>query len=60
MPPGAAANGQQANGEWLIVARAYLDGGLHPGKVRLEFGVANIPLNGQEVKATDYEVLVQN
>ena len=46
VPEGAVAWGYEANGEALFVCRAYLNGGLHPGKVRGEFGAANIPCGG--------------
>ena len=58
IPPGAAENGHEANGEALFVARAQLNGGVHPGKVRGAFGAANIPFGGQEVKVINYEVLM--
>ena len=58
VPVGAAAHGREANGEALFVCRARLEGGLHPGKVRGEFGAANIPYGGQEVKVNPYEVLM--
>jgi hypothetical protein len=59
IPDGAAAWGHEANGEGLFVARAVVIGeDLHPGKVRGEFGAANIPYGGQEVKVQFYQVLV--
>jgi hypothetical protein len=58
VPGGAAAHGHEATGEPLFVCRAYYNGGLHPGKVRPQFGAANIPYAGQEVKVNPYEVLV--
>jgi hypothetical protein len=58
IPNGASAHGHEANGEALFVCRAQLNGGLHPGKVRGEFGAANIPWGGKEVKIFSYEVLV--
>ncbi len=60
IPPGAAPWGHEANGEALFVARAaHLNGGdLHPGKIRGEFGAANIPYGGKEIKMIIYEVLV--
>jgi hypothetical protein len=59
IPAGAAAWGHEANGEGLFVARAVVVGGdLHPGKIRGEFGGANIPYGGKEVKVQFYEVLV--
>jgi hypothetical protein len=59
IPQGAAAWGHEANGEGLFVARAVVVGGdLHPGKIRAEFGAANIPYGGKEVPVQFYEVLV--
>ena len=58
VPDGAAVAGFEANGEPLFVARAAYQGGIHPGKVRLAFGAANIPYGGAEVKVADYEVLL--
>jgi hypothetical protein len=59
IPEGAAAWGREANGEGLFVARAIVVGNdLHPGKVRAEFGAANIPYGGNEVKVQFYDVLV--
>ena len=59
IPEGAAAWGHEASGEGLFVARAVVVGDdLQPGKVRAEFGAANIPYGGKEVKVQFYEVLV--
>lgn len=58
VPDGAAANGNEADGKPLFVARAKLDNGVHPGKVQEQFGSANIPYRGREVKVREYEVLM--
>jgi hypothetical protein len=58
VPDGAIICGWEANGTPLYVARANYKSGVHPGKVRKEFGAANIPYGGQEVKVANYEVLV--
>ena len=58
IPEGAVAQGHEATGESLWVCRAFLNGDLHPGKIRGEFGAANIPYGGKEVKVQFYEVLV--
>ncbi|KIG17525.1 hypothetical protein DB30_03226 [Enhygromyxa salina] len=59
IPDDAIKYGQEANGEPLFAARAKHANGLHPGKVRLAFGAANIPYGGKELKETTYEVLVE-
>lgn len=58
IPDGAVICGKESNGTPLYVARANYEGGVHPGKVRTEFGAANIPYGGIEVKVNPYEVLV--
>lgn len=60
IPSSAVVVGYEANGEPLYTARAAYQGGLHPGKVRLAFGAANIPYGGKEVKVNPYEVLVSD
>jgi hypothetical protein len=60
LPDGAVKYGEESNGEPLFAARAYIHGGLHPGKVRLAFGAANIPYGGNEEQAENYEVLIVN
>lgn len=52
----AILSGHEADGTSLYVCRAKLEGGVHPGKVRLAFGAANIPYGGLEKKANPYEV----
>jgi hypothetical protein len=58
IPDGAVVAGHEKDGQPLYVARAVYMGGVHPGKVRLAFGAANIPYGGEEVKVNPYEVLV--
>lgn len=58
IPDGAVVVGYEQNGLPLFSARAEYAGGIHPGKVRIEFGAANIPYGGNEVKVNSYEVLV--
>jgi hypothetical protein len=58
IPDGAIICGKEADGTPLYVARASYQGGVHPGKVRKEFGAANISYGGNEVKVNPYEVLV--
>lgn len=60
IPDGAVVCGREADGTLLYVARANYQNGIHPGKVRKEFGAANIPYGGKEVKVNPYEVLVGN
>ena len=57
IPPKAVPAGKDANGQTLYAARAWYADGLHLGKVRPEFGGANIPYGGKEVKVRKYEVL---
>jgi uncharacterized protein DUF3421 len=57
IPDGAVVCGREANGDPLFVARASLNGGLHPGKIRFAFGAAFIGFGGAEVAAANYEVL---
>jgi hypothetical protein len=57
IPDGAVVCGREANGDPLFVARANLNGGLHPGKIRFAFGAALIGFGGKEVPVSNYEVL---
>lgn len=60
VPSGAIKAGYESDGiPPLYIARAYYRGGLHPGKIRKEFGGAYIPWGGKEVKVNPYEVLVE-
>ena len=58
IPDGTVPHGHDLNGEALWVCRAYVDGGLHPGKVRGAFGSARIPYGGRELEIVEYEVLI--
>ncbi|MEV4706542.1 DM9 repeat-containing protein [Actinoplanes sp. NPDC049316] len=59
VPADAYEAGRDSNGEPLFVARAALGAGnLHIGKLRREFGAANIGYGGQEHKIHAYEVLL--
>ena len=58
IPAGAIVCGWEANGDPLFVARASLNGGIHPGKIRFAFGAAFIGFGGKEVPVANYEVLV--
>lgn len=57
IPDGALVCGREENGDPLFVARANLNGGLHPGKIRFAFGAAFIGFGGKEVPVNNYEVL---
>jgi hypothetical protein len=57
IPDGAVVCGRSADGDPLFVARANLNGGLHPGKIRFNLGAAFIGWGGKEVHVNDYEVL---
>jgi hypothetical protein len=58
IPDGAVVCGREATGEPLFVARASLNGGLHPGKIRFGFSGAFISFAGKAVQVNDYEVLI--
>ncbi len=58
IPDAAIVCGREDNGDPLFVARAFLNGGLHPGKIRFGFGAALIGFGGVEVQVGNYEVLV--
>jgi len=58
IPDGAVVCGREATGELLFVARADLNGGRHPGKIRFGFGGALISFGGKEVQVNNYEVLI--
>jgi hypothetical protein len=48
--------GKETCGADLFLARAWIDGGLHPGKVRSEYRGALIPYGGREIFVPSYEV----
>jgi hypothetical protein len=60
IPAGAQPHGRDQDGEALWLCRAHFAGGLHPGKVRPEFGGANIAYGGTEQVVADYEVLMES
>jgi hypothetical protein len=56
---GAEAPGPgQLFGPILYVCRATYNGGVHPGKIRQEFGGCNIGWGGKEVTVNAYDVLL--
>jgi hypothetical protein len=57
IPSDAIEVGYEADGPILYAARAYYQGGLHPGKIEHGFGGANIPWGGKEISVQEYEVL---
>lgn len=57
VPANALPAGFEANGAPLYICRGRFNGGLHPGKIRPEFGGCNIPWGGGEHVVRDYEVL---
>lgn len=61
LPAGAIQGGNEADGKPLYLCRAKngRDGGIHPGKIRKEFGACNIGWGGKEVSVRSYEVLVE-
>jgi len=58
VPIGAVVCGIEDDGQPLFVARAHIDGALHPGKLRVGFDGAHIGLGDREVEVSDYEILV--
>ena len=58
VPPKAQPAGNEANGQPLFLCRATFNGGIHPGKIRTEFGGCNVAWGGQEHKVTNYQVWV--
>ncbi|MDR7276714.1 DUF3421 domain-containing protein [Catenuloplanes atrovinosus] len=59
IPDGAIPHGYDDDGSPLWVCRAWLHGGLHPGKVRPGLGMAGIAWGGEEVGIPgEYEVLM--
>jgi microsomal dipeptidase-like Zn-dependent dipeptidase len=56
VPTNAIAGGNETDGTPLYVARATIDGGIHPGKAK--GGEAWIPYGGQERYSVPFQVLV--
>ena len=59
VPHGAVKCGRTADGEFLYAGRAHWEGSLTVGKVHPSHGCLYIPYGEEEVKLTEYEVLVQ-
>ena len=59
IPYAALQTGREANGVYLYTCRAKMNGGMHPGKVRAEFGGCNIPYGGREYTVIEYDVLIK-
>lgn len=57
LPQNAIVGGQE-NGESLYVARAFYEGGLHPGKFSTHWPGASIAYGGKEHNVPKFEVLV--
>ncbi|KAG8683114.1 hypothetical protein FRC08_014523, partial [Ceratobasidium sp. 394] len=61
IPQGAFVGGQEHDGTPLYVARAFFEGGVHPGKVSPNFKKgAIIGWGGDEIEVENYEVLIAN
>jgi len=60
IPPDAIPAGHESNGETLYVARAWCEGGVHPGKIGRHLNGAHICFAGQELEFERYEVLCGN
>ncbi|KAG2363589.1 hypothetical protein BDR07DRAFT_1483563 [Suillus spraguei] len=58
VPPNAVPFGEDRNGQTFFIARAYLEGGLHLGKVGYHTSGALISYVGKEHLIAKYEVLV--
>ncbi|EIJ42219.1 Protein of unknown function (DUF3421) [Beggiatoa alba B18LD] len=61
LPQGAVLGGREhsPNNENLYVCRAHYENGIHPGKIRAEFGGCHIGWGGKEILIKEYEVLVE-
>lgn len=58
VPSGSFISGHESDGEALYACRSNYRGGLHPGKVRSEFGACNISWGGREIPRSGYETYV--
>ena len=58
VPEGALHCGREADGALLYLARTEFEGGVHPGKLRTEFGGILVPWGGKEHMMPSYEVFV--
>lgn len=57
-PKGAVVGGNEADGWPFYIARAYIGGGWHIGKVRKNATQAFIPYGGKEEIVSDFQVLI--
>jgi hypothetical protein len=60
VPFGSVRAGTDTDGHALYMCSARYSGGLHPGKLRPEFGACNIAYGGREVQVQSYAVEVPN
>jgi hypothetical protein len=58
-PKGAVVGGNENNGTALFIARSFIEGGWHIGKVRVNATEAFIPYGGKEEIVSDFEILVR-
>lgn len=58
-PKDAVVGGNENNGTFLYIARAFIEGGWHIGKVRRNATEAFIPYGGKEEIVSDFEILVR-
>jgi hypothetical protein len=58
IPWDAVVGGNESDGTRLYICHAEHGGGVHPGKIRPEFGGCSIPVGGRELIIRNYEVLV--
>ncbi|XP_068146910.1 LOW QUALITY PROTEIN: uncharacterized protein [Drosophila tropicalis] len=58
--PGAVEAGRASNGGPLYIGRAHYCGTLTPGKIQQSHRCLQIPFGGQEVRISNYEVLVRS
>ncbi|KAJ3079612.1 hypothetical protein HK102_003665 [Quaeritorhiza haematococci] len=58
VPANAIPGGAEKDGEPLYIARAFIEHGVHIGKIGRHMTNANIPYGGKEVSVSTYEVLV--
>ena len=57
-PKGAVVGGNENDGTDFLIARAFIEGGWHIGKLRRNASQAFIPYGGKEEIVTNFEVLV--
>uniref|UniRef100_A0A1I8PFC2 Uncharacterized protein n=1 Tax=Stomoxys calcitrans TaxID=35570 RepID=A0A1I8PFC2_STOCA len=59
VPPTSVLTGYDSQGQPLYIGRAYHNGSLSVGKVHSSHGCLYIPYGGQEIRLSQYEVLVR-